>query len=67
MHRPSYWLLLLWLFLATAASAAPTAGASAGGSRWALLVGVDDYESPEVNDLLYTVRDVTAVGETLPA
>ena len=38
---------------------------SAAGERWALLVGVDTYETQQITPLNYAVRDVTAVAEVM--
>lgn len=34
-------------------------------TKWALLVGVDDYESPDLTDLKYAVKDIRAVSDEL--
>jgi len=53
------------LFALAWAPSASAQTAAAVGTQWALLVGVDDYENPEVTDLRFTVRDVNAFGEAL--
>jgi len=45
---------------------APGAAAVAG-EKWALLVAIDGYESPEINGLQFCVADARAVAETLIA
>lgn len=35
------------------------------GEKWALLVGVDEYETRQITPLNYAVRDVTAVAKVL--
>jgi uncharacterized caspase-like protein len=37
----------------------------ARGQRWALLVGIDKYDSPRISPLRFSVTDVQAVAETL--
>jgi tetratricopeptide (TPR) repeat protein len=39
--------------------------ASAGGGRWALVVGVDRYQSPEIDPLSGAVADARAIGAAL--
>jgi uncharacterized caspase-like protein len=55
-------LALLLLSLSWFADAGRT---QATGSRWALLVGVADYDDENVSDLQFTVNDVKAVGASL--
>lgn len=45
----------------------PTLAAAPAGTKWALLVGVDEYDNPEVSRLQYTVADVGAVADALTA
>lgn len=60
------WLIALFIVFGTAAAVPAAAQSSpAGQQRWALLVGVDNYESRRVNDLLFAVRDVNAVADAL--
>ena len=40
--------------------------ASAQGKKWALLIGVEEYESPDVSRLSFAVKDVKAVAKHLP-
>lgn len=67
-------LLALLMMLAAAAVPPPPAAAQSGattpvagknGTKWALLVGVADYENDGVTDLEFTVRDVKAVSQAL--
>ena len=37
------------------------------GKRWAVIVGVNDYDSANVNDLNYAVQDARAMAEALEA
>jgi Flp pilus assembly protein TadD len=43
----------------------PSAAPSSGGSRWAVLVGVDQYESPDIRRLHGAVADARAVAEAV--
>ena len=36
------------------------------GEKYALLIGVEKYESPEIRALSFTLRDVSALKQTLP-
>jgi hypothetical protein len=47
------------------APAVPPAPASPGGDRWAVVIGVDRYESRQVPPLRYSVRDAEALHEFL--
>ena len=40
-------------------------GASRPGSRWALLIGINDYEDEEIRDLKYAVNDARKLHELL--
>jgi hypothetical protein len=49
----------------TGASASRVAGAPVEGAKWAVLVGVSDYENEEINDLRFAVRDARALADAL--
>lgn len=38
---------------------------SQSGKRWALLIGINDYDDPEINNLRYCVEDVKAFHDAL--
>ena len=60
MRRSSHWLMALAVAAACVGTAAP-----AGAEKWALLVGVEQYQRPEIATLRYSVADVRAVARTL--
>jgi uncharacterized caspase-like protein len=43
----------------------PQLNATQSGTKWALLVGIDDYENDDINDLRFAVADVKAVADAL--
>lgn len=49
----------------TAATAPPPAPSAPARNRWAVVIGVGRYESPEVPRLRYTVSDAEAIYQTL--
>ena len=53
------------LLLATLAAATSSAWSDPQPTRWALLVGVDQYDSPEITPLSYSVADVSSVRDAL--
>src|SRR5688500_12208418 len=56
---------LRYLALLLGLTALLTAPVHAAGQKWALLVGVNDYESDDIVDLLYAVPDIRAVAGAL--
>src|SRR5688572_5886591 len=57
--------LIALLAAALVASGLFASPAEAAGQKWALLVGINDYENDEITDLRFTVRDVKAVADSL--
>jgi hypothetical protein len=53
------------LLILAAFAASPPARSNAQPTRWALLVGVDQYDSPDIASLSYSVADVKSVREAL--
>src|SRR5579871_3955528 len=41
------------------------ASAHADGKKWALLIGVEEYDSPDVSRLNFAVKDVKAIADHL--
>lgn len=60
-------LAALLLFLASCALPTRAEAAESRGTRWALLIGVNDYEQPGISDLKYAVPDARAMGKALQA
>jgi uncharacterized caspase-like protein len=71
--RRSGYAVAVVLFLLVAASAGgqpPRATAPPAGwypNSWALVIGINDYQSPKVRKLNYAVKDAQAVAEVLPS
>jgi uncharacterized caspase-like protein len=58
-------LILVLLLLAIPLASPRAARAAEAGTKWALLIGVDDYQDPDISDLRYSSRDVDALADTL--
>ena len=52
-------LSIVTIFMST------TAPSRADGKKWALLVGVEQYDSPDINRLDFAVKDVSAVANVM--
>lgn len=62
MRAAKLWLLCLLTFLILPTSRLT---AQAEGKKWALLIGVEAYDNPDVSHLDFAVKDVTAVANAL--
>jgi uncharacterized caspase-like protein len=59
------WFIALLVVLSIGMSPRKATGQKPGGQKWALLIGVNDYENDEVSDLQYAVADVKATANEL--
>lgn len=54
------WVLILFTLLLGVRTPA-----AASGTKWALLVGIEAYENPQITPLKYTLNDVKVLADTL--
>lgn len=66
IQRFRYKILVTWLVLSGASLELFSGDAIVSSSRrWAILIGVDEYDSQSITGLRYCVRDVRLLGRTL--
>ena len=58
-----YWRCLTWMVCLLLCTQALSAGAQ--GKKWALLIGIEEYDRAEISRMDFAVKDVNAIARAL--